>query len=312
MAKGVLVIGATGFIGTALVHRMCSNLRQIFTLSRGTSTFQQFSNVSHFQSDLDNQELLNQLLPACHVVIHLASETTPGSSTLRPSLEATNNLLPSLRFLETLQSYPHVRLIYVSTGGAIYGDNVEGKCTEDMVLAPLSYYGAGKAALEKFILAFCRQSGNTAVILRPSNLYGPGQCYRQGFGIIPTVFSSILNDKVMDIWGDGTAVRDYLYIDDFMDLFVEILDKIRDGQSIGIYNVGTSLGYSINDIARLAEKVTGRSVSVNYHLGRKVDVKRVVLDTTKIRDEYKWKVKTDIETGLRKTWDWFLKEHRLG
>lgn len=310
MLKGVLVLGATGFIGNALVHRLSSSFQQIFTLSRRRGAFQHYSNVIHFQSNLDNQELVNQLLPDCHVVVHLASETTPGSSCLQPSLEVTSNLLPSLRFLEVMQSHPHVRLVYISSGGAIYGDSAEEKLAEDMVLAPLSYYGAGKAAFEKFILAFCRQVGNTAVILRPSNLYGPGQCYRPGFGIIPTVISSIVDGTTLEVWGDGSIVRDYLYIDDFTELLGKIIEDDPNGQPVTIYNVGSCHGHSVNDIIKLVAKVTGRSVSVCYHLERKVDVKRVVLDSGKIRDAYQWKCMTDIETGLRNTWNWFLEYNK--
>jgi UDP-glucose 4-epimerase len=259
----------------------------------------------YYVAPLDNITLLKKLLPKCKVVVHLASDTTPGASALQPTLDATSNLLPSLRLLEILQDYPHITLLYVSSGGAIYGDCQGGKASEDMHLAPLSYYGAGKAAFEKFIYAYTKQTGNSSIILRPSNLYGPGQPYRPGFGIIPTIFYNITHSKIMDVWGDGEIVRDYLYIDDFVDCFVKIIDELKISDNAEVYNVGSAEGTSLNTLFSLIESTSGLRVERNYKSTRNVDVAQIVLDSSRIQKDYLWKSKTDLYSGLSKAWKWY-------
>jgi UDP-glucose 4-epimerase len=305
MPQGILLIGGTGFVGRSLVARLSSIFPEIYTIARGDDIIESLPNVRHYQSGLDNAVLLKKLLPNCRVVFHLASETTPGSSILQPALEATNNLLPSLRFLECLQEYSHLSLIYVSTGGAIYGNTENEKVSEDMPLSPLSYYGAGKAALEKFICAYSRQTGNTAVILRPSNFYGPGQVYRQGFGIVPTIFNLHLHGKPLQLWGDGKTTRDYLYIDDFVNFCLLLLAKISSERAATIYNIGSGQGTTLLELISTIEEITGKKISRDSQPARTVDVRRIVLDNSRINCRFHWTPQTDLHTGLKKTWEWF-------
>lgn len=305
MTQGILLIGGTGFVGKSLVARLSSKFPEIYTIARGDDNLEGFSNVHHYQSGLDNSDLLKRLLPKCRIVFHLASETTPGSSILRPALEAANNLLPSLRFLECLQEYHHLSLIYVSTGGAIYGDSDKEKVSEDMPLSPLSYYGAGKAALEKFICAYSRQTGNKTLILRPSNIYGPGQTYKQGFGIIPTIFHHLLNRKLLQVWGDGLNIRDYLYIDDFVDFCLALLEEPWTSDTKSIYNIGSGIGTTLINLISLIEEITGETIRQKYLPARTVDVRRIVLDNSRICNRFNWQAQIDVNTGLIRTWEWF-------
>jgi len=306
MPEGILLIGGTGFVGRSLLARLHSIFPEIYTIARGNSNLKGYPNVYHHQASLDNSVLLKKLLPLCRVVFHLASETTPGSSVLQPALEATNNLLPSLRFLECLQEYSHLSLIYVSTGGAIYGDSENEKVSEDTPLSPLSYYGAGKAALEKFICAYTRQTGNKAMILRPSNFYGPGQVCKEGFGIIPSIFNHLLQGETLEVWGDGTTTRDYLYIDDFVDYCLILLRNLSlENGVVKIYNIGSGKGTTLLELISKVEEITGRAILRNFHPARKVDVKRIVLDNSRINSSFSWSAQTDLQTGLKKTWEWF-------
>lgn len=306
MPEGILVIGGTGFVGRVLLAKLNSFFPEIYTIARKEDCLEKLPNVSHYRSSLDNSVLLKKILPRCRVVFHLASETTPGSSILQPALEATNNLLPSLRFLECLQEYSHLSLVYVSTGGAIYGDSGKDKVSEDMPLFPLSYYGAGKAALEKFIFAYSRQTGNTALILRPSNIYGPGQVYKKGFGIIPTIFHRLLKGEILQLWGDGTTTRDYLYIDDFVDFCLMLLrnSSLENGVT-RVYNIGSEKGTTLIELLTLIEQITGQSIQREFQPARKVDVSRIVLDNARINSKFQWSPRTDLQTGLTKAWEWF-------
>lgn len=303
--QGILLLGGTGFVGRALAARLSRNSSEVYVIARTSYDWKGLTGIQSFDTSLDDQDLLKKILPRCKTVFHLASETTPGVSALKPSFEAASNLLPSLRFLECLQEYPHIQLIYVSSGGAVYGDSIHNPVMEDVALAPLSYYGAGKAALEKFIFSFCRQTNGRAIILRPSNFYGPGQGYKKGFGIIPTIFHHLRTGKDLRIWGDGETVRDYLYIDDFVDLCVHLLDKGSLPGKASIYNTGLGRGTTLNELCLLAEQVSGKPISRDYLPSRAVDVKSIILDCSRIERDHKWIAATDLRAGLTKTWEWF-------
>lgn len=303
--QGILLIGGTGFVGRALVARLCRRYKEVYVIARHRHDWTGFSNVQSFESSLDNAELLNNILPRCGTVFHLASETTPGASALQPSFEASSNLLPSLRFLEILQKYPQTKLIYISSGGAVYGNVKCCPVGESTALSPLSYYGAGKAALEKFILAFCQQTQNNAIILRPSNFYGPQQPYRQGFGVIPTIFNHMLTETPMPIWGNGGMIRDYLYIDDFVELCMIMLKQPGSQNKIEIYNMGSGEGTSLNELCLLAEEVSGKKIIRDYQSARFVDVDKVILDCSHLYQDYNWSASTSLRDGLISTWKYF-------
>ena len=302
--QGILLLGGAGFVGRALTARLRSLKKEYYIVGRSIPTMHDNSSEVYHVASLDNAQVLKELLPRCRVVIHLASDTTPGVSALQPAFEATSNLLPSLRLLEILQDYPNITLVYISTGGAIYGDCQAEIVHEDTSLSPWSYYGAGKAAFEKFIHAYTKQTGNQAIILRPSNFYGPDQPYRPGFGIIPTIFHHLFNRKTMEVWGDGESIRDYLYIEDFVDCCVKIIDKLKVVNKATIYNVGSGDGTSLNTLFSMIESISNKKVKRNYRPARAVDVNRIVLDSARIQNDYLWESKTDLYSGLSETWTW--------
>lgn len=311
-AQGVVLSGGSGFIGRALTMRLQALFPEVHVISRKYFDTGNFENVQHYQSSLDNDEILKKLLPRCCILVHLASDTTPGSSAFRPTIEATNTILPTLRLLECLQNFPEISLVYVSTGGAIYGNVDMETVAEVTPLSPLSYYGAGKAAIENFISAYCHQTRNKAIILRPSNVYGPGQQYREGFGLIPTIFNNLVEGKAITVWGEGKTVRDFLYIDDFVDFCCALLKSnvIEAGRNLEVYNVGSGVGYSVEEILRTVESVTGKEIARVQKPARAVDVQRIVLDSSKAARNFSWNVQVGLESGLKKTWDWFRRNLR--
>jgi UDP-glucose 4-epimerase len=237
------------------------------------------------------------VLPGCHAVIHLATTSTPGTYSREPLREGEENLRPLLQLMQALDSCPTIPLVYLSSGGAIYGNPETLPVTEEHDMAPLSYHAAGKAAAEHFLGVFARQ-GHRVIILRPSNAYGPGQPLKTGFGVIPTLLEHLRRGTPMEIWGDGETVRDYLYIDDL----VEACLKALHHPASGIYNVGSGEGHSLNELCRLAERITGRLLEPHYRPSRGGDVKAVVLDICRIRREMGWVPQVDLEEGLRRTW----------
>ncbi|MEJ1354012.1 MAG: NAD-dependent epimerase/dehydratase family protein [Candidatus Sedimenticola sp. (ex Thyasira tokunagai)] len=300
MTDNILILGG-GFIGQALAKRLVDNGQPVTLISRSTPEHLT-KGINWQQGDLGNLALMRRKLPECRAVIHLASTSTPGRHVHAPSREAEENLLPLLRLLEVMGDHAGIPLVFLSSGGAIYGHPATTPVSEKHTLAPLSNHAAGKAAAEHFLGVFAHQ-GHPVTILRPSNVYGPNQPLKSGFGVIRTLLEHLKCGTSMAIWGDGKIVRDYLYIDDLISACLAVLED----PSVGTFNIGSGLGYSINELCMLAEKVTGKALDLRYDPARSVDVRKVVLDNMAIRNRYGWQPQFTIEQGIHLTWKWLQK-----
>lgn len=301
MRDGILILGAGGFLGSALARRLLNDGHTVHRLLRKPAPALGRQDIVHVGS-LDDSALVSDILPHCGTVFHLASSTTPGSSARRPALEAELNLLPTLRLLEAMRDSPATRLVFISSGGTLYGNPETASVTETAPLATLSYHGAGKLAIETFLHAFHHLSGQGVTVLRPSNLYGPGQTLRNGFGLIRTMLEHARRGSAMEIWGDGESVRDFLYIEDMVDACCRVL--ANDMESWRVFNVGAGEGHSINQIRQLVEDVTQMPVPAIYRPPRPCDVRRIVLDCSKLRSDLGWAPIVPLTEGIRRTWQW--------
>jgi UDP-glucose 4-epimerase len=279
--EGVLLLGGAGFIGSALTKRLQLEKRPVFVVRRH-----------------DNAQL-EQMLPECGTVVHLASSTTPGSSATRPSLELDDISL-TLHLLELLQKQPSTHLIYFSSGGTVYGNPTRLPVTEDSPLAPLSHHGAGKVAQEAFCQAM-RAQGHAVTILRPSNAYGPGQAMKGGFGLVRTLLEHARAGTSMEVWGDGESIRDFIYIDDIAEVCMRLIDLPQDS---GTYNLGSGMGYSVNRVRGIVEMVCGKEVRPIYRPARGIDVRSVVLDNFRLNARLGWQPSIELADGIARTWVW--------
>ena len=273
----VLLIGGDGFIGRHLSACLQGAGDIVFLVNRGDD----------FTAALDGVD----------AVVHLACETTPGVSARRPTLEI-GNLSLGLKLAEALLDRPGVRLVFLSSGGTVYGDQASSPIAETAPLAPVSFHGAGKAALELFFDIF-RREGRPVINVRPANAYGPQQPLRTGFGFIRSLLEHARTGEELVIWGDGESVRDFVYVDDVANAIFLLL---QSGQS-GNFNVGSGEGHSLNRVLHLARALTGRAIPVRYEPQRSGDVRRVVLDITALEGACEWKPKVDLEGGLSRTWE---------
>jgi UDP-glucose 4-epimerase len=279
--EDILLLGGTGFIGSALARRLEQEKKSVHILGH------------------QNAGRMEHVLPHCGTVIHLASSTTPGSSATDPSLEL-GNLTITLRLLELMQSQPETHLIFFSSGGTVYGNPQQLPVTEDTPIAPLSNHGAGKASQEAFCQAF-RARGHAVTILRPSNAYGPGQTICHGFGLVRTMLECVRVGTPLEIWGDGENVRDFIYIDDVVEATSRLINLPQDS---GTYNLGSGIGYNINQVRGIVEEITDTELKVFCRPARGVDVRAVVLDIARIQRELVWTPKIDLYEGVHRTWEW--------
>jgi UDP-glucose 4-epimerase len=303
MGDHVLVVGAGGFVGRHLVQALSSRGEKVIAVSP-QPVDHDAEGVESVDAKLVEPEQYARLLDRCRAVVHLASSSTPGSSAGRPVDEVQGNLLPLATLLQAMQPKPQIELLYLSSGGSLYESTSDDPATETAHIQPRSYHGAAKAAAEYFIRAWCQQYGGRATLLRPSNIYGPGQIERPGFGIVPTCFGRVVRGETLSVWGDGSAVRDFLYIDDFVSLCMTILAAPMS-TGARTFNASSGIGVSLNELFRLIELVAGKPLLRSYELHRALDASHVVMAPGSARSHYGWTPVTPLAEGLRKTWDWF-------
>lgn len=261
-------------------------------------------NVESIVGLLDKVEHLEPLVRRSRTVVHTASRSTPGSSAGHALAELEGNLRPTLALLEALQRHPHTRVLYLSSGGSLYATAPSEFATESSPASPRSYHGAGKIAAEHFINAWCCQYNGSTTILRPSNLYGPGQSEQLGFGIVPAALGRISRGETLPVWGDGSVIRDYLYIADFVALCVAVLTGPMPSGT-RLINASSGTGVSLNELFRTMEAITGQPLHRTYDPGRPVDTPCVVMDPTLARQCFGWTAATSLPEGIEKTWAWF-------
>lgn len=289
-----ILIGAGGFIGSAFSNYLKKNSFQVFDVFRG-----QISGIEsdfHFIAEILKVEY-NEL-----IVIDFAYTSVPNSSFKDPVRDYSENLYNVIRHLEFTKQLPHSTYIYISSGGTVYGNTTCNEPINELhPNIPLSPYGITKLACEKYVLMYKEVYGLNVKIVRPSNIYGPGQKPHRGQGFIATAIAKILNNEPLQLFGDGLQVRDYLYIDDFCDV---LYDVVTFGENGSIYNTGSTMGYTLIDILNNITHQLGTSVAVEYLPARPFDVRYNVLDSSVVSSLNNWSPSITLKEGLKATIKW--------
>lgn len=298
----ILFIGGAGFIGSSLIKRLYladSKKYSISVLEPFLSNVSRLDgiDITLYRSTLADYDYIHSLLDANHIdaVIHLVSTMVPGCSYEEYKREFEDVIFPSVRLMQ-LCGRLGIRFIYFSSGGTIYGEQKTLKpFAESETAAPVSYYGLSKQILEDSVLFEHRISGMEYLILRPSNPYGCGQSLNGRQGLIAVSLGKILTKQPISIWGDGTSVRDYIYIDDLGDIFAQLMELDVKNMTL---NIGSGEGHSVNDIMMLLRNMVDEEVRIEYTAGRKMDVSNMILDISRLKSVVKVQL-TPLEQGLR-------------
>ena len=281
----ILFIGGAGFIGSSLVKQFLSNEKyKVFVIEP------EFANVSRldgldvniFRMALDNVDGVEHILVSnkIDVVVHLVSTLIPGSGYDDFNNEFKNMIFPSIKLME-ICAKENIKFVYFSSGGTIYGNrSTMQPFVETDEMAPISYYGWSKQMMENSILFKNRTENLRYLIVRPSNPYGHGQNLHGKQGLVAVAIGKILEDKPVEVWGDGSAIRDYIYIDDLAKVFYQLIDKDVYNETI---NLGSGRGYSVNDILAFLKIITKKDFKIVYENARPMDVSNMVLDIEKMQ-----------------------------
>jgi len=302
MAKNILFIGGAGFIGSNLVKKFVEDhTYNLFVLEPEKANIQRLepygNKVRIFRGDLRNSLFVEKILKTqkIDIVVHLVSALLPDSTFEDYQNEMNDLMLPSMNLMR-MCSELDIKFVFFSSGGTIYGNSETGLHKEEDKLEPISYYGLSKCVMEEAIRFENRRADLKYLILRPSNPFGKGQNLYGRQGLIAVALGKILKNEPITIWGDGKAIRDYICIEDLADCVYFLILKHIKNRTI---NVGSGIGYSVNEIIGfICEHVKGY-VNIKYVNKRTNDVSAVVMDTHLLYSTIKFKA-ADIKVCIGK------------
>lgn len=304
------VIGGTGFIGRKVVDILVATGRKVSVIGRKSEPSQPLpESVRYFAGDLGDKYFLAGTLKGVDEVIDLAYSSVPKTSFEDPVKDIMNNLPATVGMFELACTLQLRKMVFVSSGGTIYGEPSCLPISEVHPTNPISPYGITKLALEKYAFMFHRLNALQITCVRPSNPFGAGQKPFSGQGFIATAIASILSGSEITIFGSRGTVRDYIHIDDLARGVVAALDSGLPGEC---YNIGSGIGLSnldvITSISRIAEE-HGIRPQVRHQPERPFDVSANILDSSKLHEVSGWMPETDFETAIRQTYHWYLNSH---
>lgn len=297
----ILVLGGNGFLGSHLVDKLVKAGNRVRVFDRSPDPFRSpLPQVEYVTGSFNDQSLLAESLVGIDVVAHLISTTVPSTSNMDPVADIEGNLIATVNLLNLMKLQKVNKIVYLSSGGTVYGVPKTSPIPESHSLHPISSYGIVKVAIENYLYMAHQSTGLEYAILRASNPYGPRQGHSGVQGVIATFLSNIANNRTIEIWGDGEVVRDFIYITDMAALIEKVI--ISDKQ--GCYNAGYGEGSSINQILGHIQNSIDIEVKTKYLDKRVFDVPHVVLDNRLAMADFDWQPVTSIDEGIAQTWKW--------
>lgn len=309
--KNILLLGGFGFVGTNLLKYIDAKYSKDYQVV----VFDRISSHPHgiefrcvekvYAGDFSDETNINRIFHdnKIDIVVHLLSSTVPVTSN-NALYDVESNLISTLKLLGVMDEYGIRDIVYMSSGGAIYGDVLQKVHNEDDAVYPKSSYGVVKLAIEKYLLSYSELYGFHTLILRLSNPYGPYH-YNNKQGVINIAIRKALSHKPLQIWGNGEGIKDYIYIEDVCNI---ILKLISEGVESNVYNLAASEVLSVNEIVEAIKREIP-SFSTEYITASDMDVQSFELDTTKLRKRLGGYKMTSFKEAIRKTIDWQIKNN---
>jgi UDP-glucose 4-epimerase len=305
----ILVTGGAGFIGSHVVDAYIAAGHEVAILdnfSTGTEANLNPAAEAH-RVDLRDQPSVEKVIASYRpdIVNHHAAQSEVPKSVADPTYDAQVNIIGGLNLLKACVDHTVKKVIFISTGGALYGEPDVVPAGEDHPVRPLSPYGTSKYCFEQYLGTFKRTFGLEYTVLRYANVYGPRQDFYAEEGRVVAIFASrMLEGKPVTIDGDGEQSRDMLHVGDAATANLAALER-GDG---GTFHVSTALPVSVNDLYRKLALLTGYKEAPRHGPPRKGDVYRIGLDNTRAKLGLGWEPRVDLEEGLSLTVDYFREQ----
>ncbi|MEZ3499124.1 NAD-dependent epimerase/dehydratase family protein [Pantoea sp. KPR_PJ] len=303
----LVVFGGGGFIGSAICDKLLADGHQLRIFERPrVPAYREFTgleNVEWMTGDLGNIHDLNAAIEGTDAVVHLVSTTLPKSSNDDPVYDVQTNIVPSLHMLNAMVKLNVKKIVFISSGGTVYGDPQYIPIDEKHPTEPVVSYGITKLAIEKYLHMFSKLHGLKTVTLRVANPYGERQRIETAQGAVGVFLHRALNNQPIEIWGDGSVQRDYIHVSDVAAAFAKAVTY--EGQQ-EVFNISSGHGTSLNDLINMIENVLQRKLAVNYQPGRSFDIDINVLSNELAKAELGWQPQITMQNGLERTTKWLL------
>ena len=300
-----LVLGAGGFLGSQAalwLARTGSRLR-LFDLSVESipAEARDAPGAEVVHGNLLDEALVASALEGVDCVLHFVSATVPATSVAQVDLELRANVAPTVRLLEAMRSAGTPLVVFPSSGGTVYGDEApDAGFSETSPVRPAGSYGLGKLLIEEILSFYAQSGGPHCLVLRIANAYGPSVHGHSRQGVINAFLDCVRAGEALRIWGDGSAVRDYVHAEDVVSAISAL---VRSGARDEVFNVGSGIGHSVRDLLGMIRRVTGREPAIEEAGGEWAGVRRSVLDVSKLRARTGWRPRIGLEDGIANLWE---------
>ena len=290
-----MVLGAAGFIGTNLTLRLLQEQEKLVLFDRKGASYpeiipekakeQEITFVEGSFTELTGKAWLEKMpcLKEVGVVYHLISTTCPTNSNRDVARELEENLIATIHFLDACVEAGVSKVVFLSSGGTVYGKEHTGLCREEEEAFPITVYGMQKLSIEKALYLYWQIHGLDYRIIRLANPYGPYQKPNGIQGVVAAFTWRAMHNEPIYVYGDGTVIRDYIYIDDAIEGIMRIAG---DRGKYCLYNLGSGKGHSVKEVIEVIAEVLGRHPETVFQAGRPVDVPVNVLDTSRFEEDF--------------------------
>ena len=306
VVQDLLVTGGAGFIGSHLIDRLTRDGRKVRVLDNlSTGKTENLAkqirenSIAFVEGDIRDTSLVNDLSSSVQAVVHLAALVDHETCLRDPDLANDINARGNLIMLEAARRHDLKSFVYASSA-ALYGETSKLPISEEATLAPISPYGSSKLLGEEHCLRYLQNYDLKAKCLRFFNVFGPRQSARQYSGVITEFMKRLSDDEPPIIYGDGLQSRDFLNIKDIVEATILALDS--DG-ACGVYNMATGEETTINSIAEILLKISGKTLTPVHDPARKGEIRRSVADIGKAKAQLHFTPRTNLESDLRELWN---------
>ncbi len=304
----ILVTGGAGFIGSHVVDAYLKEGHEVVVIDNLSSGKKENVNPSakFYRVDILDDEVLRWVFveEKPEIVNHHAAQVSVNYSVDHPDKDATINILGSINLIRLSIEYGVKKFIYISSGGACYGNPVYMPCDENHPINPLSPYGVSKHTVEHYLYLYHENNGLDYVVLRYPNVFGPRQDPYGEAGVVAIFSERMWRKKPVVIYGDGTQERDFVFVEDIARANILALNDL-DTNVPPIFNLGTGKGTSVNEIFRILAEITGYDQEPIHEPPRPGEVYKIALDATRAEKILGWKPQYSLEDGLKITAEWF-------